>query len=51
MAAMVFLALWAYVMAAFSNPGIVKFEMLAKYTSEDLNKKQLEMIENAGKKS
>ena len=46
MAFLIVMAAWSYVMAAYSNPGIVSFETLAQYEAEDLNRKLVEMFKN-----
>lgn len=49
MGLMILMAGWAYVMAAYSNPGIVDFDTLVKYKSDDLNEKQVNMFKNVVK--
>ena len=49
MGLMILMAAWAYVMAAYSNPGIVDFDTLVKYKSDDLNEKQVNMFKNVVK--
>lgn len=44
MSIMCTLALWAYVMAAFTNPGHADPKQLTKYRKKDLNQKLLDML-------
>ena len=46
MGVLYFLALWAYCMAAFSNPGIVDVEVMKKYDKDDLNRKLINMFKS-----